>query len=308
MSRVAIITRTIDRPVLLERTLQSILAQTFTDWHWVVVDGGNSDAVPHLLHTHGERLGGRVTHLRFTNPKPGMRGVPLNAGIKACESEFITLLDDDDTWDPCYLQAMVRSMDERPHANVRGAVCRTLCIHESSVESGLKPQRSYELNPKLANLTLAQVAVVNCFCTHAFLYERSALETVGLYPEDYPVLEDWHFNLRFLLHHEIVVVPQTLTHYHFRPPETRGVQANSQTAEGDVHKFHEARLINEALREDLRTGKLGLGHILAQAALTRQISTTLHSHESRMKSIGDKTGKIDTRTKELKDKLLDKRG
>lgn len=308
MSRVVIITRTIDRPVLLERTLQSILAQTYTDWHWVVVDGGNTDAVPRLAHGYGERLQGRITHLRFVNPKPGMRGIPLNAGIKESQSEFITLLDDDDTWDPSYLQTMVRAMDTRPHPNVRGSVCRTLCIHESSVEHGLKPQRSYELNPKLANITLPVVAVVNCFCTHAFLYDRSALETVGMYPEDYPVLEDWHFNLRFLLHHEIVVVPQTLTHYHFRPPEVDGVQANSQTAERDDHKFHEARLINEALREDLRTGKMGLGHILSQAALTRQLNATLHSHESRMKSIGDKTGKIDTRTKELKDKLLDKRG
>jgi hypothetical protein len=48
--------------------------------------------------------------------------------------------------------------------------------------------------------------------------------------------------------------------------------------------------------------------VLTQAALTRQLTAVLHSHESRMKSIGDKTGKIDTRTKELKDKLLDKRG
>ena len=81
MSRVAIITRTIDRPVLLERTLQSILGQTCQDWHWVIVDGGNTEAVPHLLQSHGERIQGRVTHLRFANPKPGMTNMTFWRGM-----------------------------------------------------------------------------------------------------------------------------------------------------------------------------------------------------------------------------------
>ncbi|MFZ4768435.1 MAG: glycosyltransferase family 2 protein, partial [Roseimicrobium sp.] len=199
MTSVAIITRTVDRPVLLERALRSILAQTFLDWHWVVVDSGSGDSVERLMAQYSAQLGGRITHLRFSNPKPGMRGVPINAGIAASQSQFITLLDDDDTWAPEFLHTMVAALECRPVPSVRGAVCRTLCIEESSVESGLKQERTWELNADLCHVTLPALAVVNRFCTHAFLYERAALETVGLYPEDYPVLEDWHFNLRFLL-------------------------------------------------------------------------------------------------------------
>lgn len=307
MSRVTIITRTVNRPVLLDRALASILAQTFTDWHWVLVDSGASDDAGSLVRSSQDRLRDRVTHLRFQNPRPGMRGAPINAGIHASDGELITLLDDDDTWEPRFLEKMVAALDRKTHPNIRGAVCRTRCIEESSVAAGLKEERSYDLNAELCNLTLGSLAVVNRFCTHAFLYERSALKTVGLYPEDYPVLEDWHFNLRFLLHHEILVVPETLTNYHFRPPEISGDLANSQTAERDDHKFHEARLINEALREDLRRGTHGLGLVLTHAAMMREINNTLHRHEGRLKSIGDKSGKIDSRTKELKDKLLGKR-
>ncbi|MFZ4768279.1 MAG: hypothetical protein ACOYMN_25310, partial [Roseimicrobium sp.] len=64
----------------------------------------------------------------------------------------------------------------------------------------------------------------------------------------------------------------------------------------------------DALREDFRTGRPGLGQLLAQAALTRETHNRLHTHESRLKAIGDKTGKIDARTKELKDKLVTPRG
>lgn len=305
--RVAIITRTLDRPVLLERAMHSILAQTFANWHWIVVDSSTSGGASSFVQSHAERLRDRVTHVQLRNPKPGMRGAAINAGISASESELITLLDDDDTWELRFLEKMVAALDRETHPNVRGAVCRTRCIEESSVESGLQMERTYDLNPDLCNVTLGSLAVVNRFCTHAFLYRRDALKTVGLYPEDYPVLEDWHFNLRFVRHHDIVVVPEILTNYHFRPPEQRGAPANSQTAERDDHKFHEARLINEALREDLRTGTQGLGFVLTQASIAREISDALHRHENRLKSIGDKTGKIDSRTRELKDKLLRKR-
>lgn len=306
MNSIAIITRTVDRPVMLERALQSILGQTFHDWHWVVVDSGKTDSVSRLIQVHASQLQGRLTHLRFDNPSPGMRGIPINAGIKASQSDFITLLDDDDTWEPSFLEKMVTAIKTKPHPNARGVVCQTRCIEESPVEDGLQQLRAYDLNADLFNLTLGNLAVMNRFCTHAFLYERVALDTVGLYPEDYPVLEDWHFNLRFLQQHEILVLPEIITNYHFRPSDQAGSQANSQTAERNDHKFHEARLINEAFREDIRTGRNGLGFLLAQAAISRSIFDTLHRHESRLKTISDKIGKIDSRTKDLKDRLIGK--
>ena len=43
---VAIITRTQDRPITLDRALRGILAQTFTDWRLVLVsDAGNLPAI-----------------------------------------------------------------------------------------------------------------------------------------------------------------------------------------------------------------------------------------------------------------------
>lgn len=305
--RVAIITRTVDRPVLLERTLRSILAQTFEDWQLVMVDMGKAGVVEDLLSRHASEFRGRVKHVRYEDPNRGMRGLPINAGINASRSELIVLLDDDDTWEPQYLEKMEAALRDKPHPNARGAVCRTRCIEETSVKEGLSPIRSYPLNENLCNVTLGSLAVVNRFPPHSFMYERGALTTVGLYPDDYPVLEDWHFNLRFLLHHDIVAVPETLANYHFRPPGTTGDEANSLTGERDDHKFHESRLINDALREDIRSGKPGIGQVLTQAAISREISEMLHRQESRLKSISDKSGKIDARTRELKDRLVKRR-
>lgn len=46
--------------------------------------------------------------------------------------------------------------------------------------------------------------------------------------------------------------------------------------------------------------------MLTQTAITRETNDTLHRHEVRLKTISDKSGKIDTLTKKLKDKHLGK--
>ena len=146
------------------------------------------------------------------------------------------------------------------------------------------------------------LAIVNAFCIHAFIYRRSALERTGGYANDLPVLEDWDFNLRFLTHHDVIVVPQVLTNYHLRKSVTSGAEANSQTGEVDLHKFFESKIINDALRRDFATGQAGLGSLLSNATNTRFLERKIHALESKLKSAADKIGKIDARTKELKDR------
>ncbi len=302
MNRIGIITRTLDRPVLLERTLRSILSQTWQDWEWIVVAPDPSRSLTPLLVKYEAELGPRVRVLPFLQPDPGMRGQPLNHAITHSTCGFLTVLDDDDTWHPDFLSSMMSLLASPAGQLSGGAVCQTQVIEESP--ETLLPLRDYPLNPQLQTLTLAQLSVVNQFCIHAFLYRRSALTLTGPYPEDYPVLEDWHFNLRFLQHHEIAVLPRVLTYYHQRPGAPPGPGANSLFAELDLHKFHEARLINGQLRQDWMTGRGGPGALLAAGAQIRALQQQIHQLESRIKSISEKTGKIDARTKELKKHLL----
>jgi glycosyltransferase involved in cell wall biosynthesis len=306
-ARVAIITRTLDRPQLLRRCLTSLLAQTCQDWHWYVVTPLPHESVTTLLAENATALAGRVTLLPFSAPVAGMRGLPLNHGIQNSTSELITILDDDDTWSPRFLEALLAVLDRSPGNQAAGAVCQTEVIEESSVSEGLTPLRNYTLNPQLRSLTLAQLAIVNQFCIHAFVYRRSALETVGLYPEDFPVLEDWHFNLRFLQQHDVVVLPEALTFYHQRPNVKTTSEANSLFGEVDAHKFYESKLINHHLRADLAAGRSGLGALLAAAAQNRLLQDRLHTLEGKIRTISEKTGKIDARTKEMKSSLSTKR-
>lgn len=304
MSRIGIITRTNGRPVLLERTLRSILAQTGQDWEWIVVTPDPARDVEPLICRHSSALHGRYRVLPYIQPVAGMRGLPLNHAIANSDTEFLTVLDDDDTWHPEFLETMLRTLGAFPVRPAGGVVCHTQVIEESSVAEGLLPLREYPLNSGLASLSLAQISIVNQFCIHAFVYRRSALERTGSYSGELPVLEDWQFNLRFLRHHDIAVVPRVLSYYHQRPAIVTGMEANSLTSELDLHKFYEARIINDFLREEWESGRPGPGGLLAGGAQVRQLLDRIHQLESKIKTISEKTGKIDSRTRELKSRLL----
>lgn len=301
MARISILTRTIDRPQMLGRMLDSLLAQTYADWECLIINGGGDVAVDSVLTPRSAALAGRVRVLAFDNPTPGMRGAPLNHGLANSDSELITVLDDDDTWHPDFLRRMIDALDRAPLPSVGGIVCQTRVIEESSVNEGLQPLREYLLNDDLQNVTLARLAIVNGFCIHAFVYRRAAALEVGGYANDLPVLEDWDFNLRFVSQWDLLVIPEPLTNYHLRRSVTSGAEANSQTGELDLHKFFESKIINDALRRDFASGRPGLGQLLGAAANTRFLERKIHALESKLKSAADKIGKIDSRTKEMKD-------
>jgi glycosyltransferase involved in cell wall biosynthesis len=91
----------------IDRALDSLHAQTFTDFEAIVVDDGSTDDTPALLARRGEAL--RV--IRQSNA--GMSAA-RNAGIAAARGELVAFLDSDDWWRPEKLAQQVALMDADP--------------------------------------------------------------------------------------------------------------------------------------------------------------------------------------------------
>jgi glycosyltransferase involved in cell wall biosynthesis len=82
-----------NRAGLIGATLDSVLAQTFTDFEVVVVDDGSTDGTPEVV----VGFGARVKLLRQANRGPGPA---RNLGIAAAGGEYVAFLDSDDLWFP----------------------------------------------------------------------------------------------------------------------------------------------------------------------------------------------------------------
>lgn len=84
----------------IEKTLQSVLNQTFQDYEIIVVDDGSSDG---SLAAAGQVQSDRIRLIQQENAGVS---VARNTGIHNARGEFVCFLDADDEWRPEYLETI----------------------------------------------------------------------------------------------------------------------------------------------------------------------------------------------------------
>lgn len=112
MPKVSIVIPCYNSGRFIERTLDSVAAQTFTDWECIIVDDGSTDDGALRVETY------LTQDARFQLLRQKNGGVcnARNNGFKACsrESQFLLFLDADDCLEPQMLSVMTDYMDKNP--------------------------------------------------------------------------------------------------------------------------------------------------------------------------------------------------
>lgn len=264
LPRVAIITRTKNRTVLLQRAIDSVLGQSLQDWvHVIVNDGGDPTEVDALVRSKTEAYRGRVRLIH--NPVSVGMEAASNIGIRAAGSDYIVIHDDDDSWKPAFLARCVAFLDTPPPTvgtPIRGVITHSTRILERMDHNGATQVASDPFNDWMTGVSLYRLAASNCFPPISFVFSRAALDEIGGFREDLPVLGDWDFHLRFAERFEIGLIPEALANYHHRVELTDGVYGNSVIAGDDKHVRYGHLYRNDLLRKDLATGRTGLGFLV----------------------------------------------
>ncbi len=264
LARVAVIARTKNRSILLERALNSVLDQTFHDWFLVVVnDGGEKGDVDRLIAKYEERFSGRVAVIH-NDVSLGMEAAS-NCGIAYGDSEYIVIHDDDDSWAPNFLLMCVNELEQAAKMlpSIQGVICYSLRVLERIERGSIVVEQIEPYNKWIPRgvLNFFRMVESNMFPPISFLYRRAALDAVGGYREDLPVLGDWEFNLRFMSHFDIYVVSHALAFYHHRVAAS-GHLGNSVIAGSTTHELYNQYLRNELLRHDVQGKAHGLGVVV----------------------------------------------
>lgn len=261
MLSVGIVTRTKNRAVLLKRALESVLNQTYPYWQLVVVnDGGEPEMVDKLLAHYQDRWQGRLTVIH--NPKSVGMEAASNLGLKQLNTDLAVIHDDDDSWSPDFLLRMTQTYvkQKQQFPNIGGVICHINRVMEVVEDNIVRIEKSENFN-QWANegfVPLKFLLHQNQFPPIGFVFELPFCKQIGMYDEVLPVLGDWDFHLRFALEKDIWVLPETLAFYHHRLNAT-GSLGNSVIAGEKKHHLYRIYLENKWLREDLQTGKCGIG-------------------------------------------------
>jgi len=251
---VAVVMRTKDRPVMLDRAVRDVLSQTRADWQLVIVDdAGDAEAVDAVVARYAHEAFGRVRVLHRAK-STGMEAAS-NAGITASASELLCIHDDDDTWQPTFLQRTVEHL--RTHSEESAVVVRTEIVHEHQEGTTLVEDDRFLSWPRLHGMRLADFMTVNRTTPIAVMHRRRVHDELGLFREDLPVVGDYEFHLRLLQHGPVGFLDLPLARWHLRP-SAAGADSNSMFAMDDAHHDVDLTLADAHFRDWVREHGIGL--------------------------------------------------
>ena len=107
LPKVSVIIPTYNRAHLIERSIRSVLDQTYQDFELIVVDDGSTDNTEEIVARFDDD---RIRYIR-RNQSSGSPAAPTNTGIKAARGEYIAIQDSDDEWLPGKLEKQMRVFD-----------------------------------------------------------------------------------------------------------------------------------------------------------------------------------------------------
>lgn len=262
--KVAIITRTKDRPVFLARALQSVKSQTYDDYvHVIINDGGDKDEVERTVARYGAAEKLKVFHRDVSSGAPD---TIFNESIDRVSSEYVTIHDDDDTWHPDFLGRTTELLEQ----GSKGVVVRADKVLEVVEGDSVREIKRSHYMPDLRAVSLYRQCIDNQLTPIAFIYRRDAYEKVGKYDSSLPVVGDWEFGIRFLRQYDVDYLDPgfALANYHHRKDKS------SHSFAGHSDRKYLTQVANKYLRQELEAGQLGVGYIMSNL---RHNQDVLHS-------------------------------
>ena len=129
---VSIIIPTYNRAHLIGETLDSVLAQTYTNWECIVIDDGSTDNTAEIVQNYLD------TDPRFqyhTRPSTRSKGANTcrNYGFELSRGEFVNWFDDDDIMLEHFLQTKISNIDQKEILHICGGYQGTKDLKDLSV-------------------------------------------------------------------------------------------------------------------------------------------------------------------------------
>ena len=187
----SIITATYNSSRTLTDTLESVLAQTYHDLEYIIVDGLSTDGTMDIVRAYEPRFEGRLVYI--SERDKGLYDA-MNKGLRMATGDVVGILNSDDFYStPTAIEQLARALQES------GADAVYADIHYARSEALHQCVRYYSsavFRPGLMRLGLIPA--------HPTFYcRRACYEQYGYFDTDYRIAADFELLLRFIYIHRI---------------------------------------------------------------------------------------------------------
>jgi len=199
--RVSVVIATYNYSRFLAESIESVLAQTFSDFELIVVDDGSTDETPALVRRwHADS--------RFSYVRKEHQGAAAayNTGLTRATGEYAALQAADDVWLPEKLVRQVAALDANPAI---GLVYSDTTIVDAD---GAPQRRHFSPGGRVPHVGRVMPTLLfdNFVPASSVVVRQNVLRVVGLHEETLEVCEDWDLWLRIAARYEFGYVDAAL--------------------------------------------------------------------------------------------------
>ena len=188
-----------NRDKFIGETIESVLAQSYTDFELLIVDDGSTDRTieviqsyqdPRIrLKTHGKNLGIPATR---------------NKGLAHARGQYIAILDSDDLAHPERLTKQVSFLDQNPDYVQIGTWCQMIDEHSNKLRRVRKQPTSYQ--------DVHAHLLFRCALTNRSIMGRTHIFQEYGYHPDFPRCQDYDLHVRLSKKFKMGNLPEYLVY------------------------------------------------------------------------------------------------
>ena len=184
---VSIITVCYNSEKTIERTILSVLNQTYKNIEYIIVDGRSKDHTLDIVKKYKTNFGNR---LKIISEKDNGIYDAMNKGIRNASGQLVGIINSDDYYENTAVEHMVSAMRDAPYQILYGLLRKTRDGIENQV-----------VMTKHENLTNVMIPHPTCFITKKLYVD------LGMYNTDYKSCADYDFMLTMKDYPEVHFIP-----------------------------------------------------------------------------------------------------
>jgi glycosyltransferase involved in cell wall biosynthesis len=186
----------------LRAAVDSILAQTFGEFEFIIIDDGSTDGSSALLAEYAAK----DSRIRLVSrPNKGLTAT-LNEGLALARGEFLARMDADDIALPQRFERQIAYLREHPECVLLGS--RVMLVDPEGM-----PIRPWCHQLEHADIDTAHLNRGWPVVHPAVMMRTDAVRRVGAYRDQYNTLEDLDLFLRLAEVGKLANLPEILLHY-----------------------------------------------------------------------------------------------
>ena len=221
--RFSVVLPTYNRAHLLERSVRSVLNQSFSDFELIIVDDNSTDDTEDYINSIDDS---RIIYIRHNKNKGP--AAARNSGILNSKANFIAFQDSDDEWHKDKLQVFYDKF-----VNVIGLEYGLAYSRRSFIALGSK-KLYYPPSwlPKKDGNVFEELLLRNFIDTPAAVVKRECFNKVGFFDEELSCLEDYDLFLRISKYYKVLYLDETLLISH---ATSGGVNSADFSVHASIH-------------------------------------------------------------------------